>query len=175
MTIALFMMMVVLLGLVFGLSAVAAHTSDSVRPAFGWWAGVVLAAGLLGAASKSFSELPAHTVTDACSTSRQVDWEVVASDAIHVNWATVAIGVIFAVLALEIVERLEFSPRVLALLLLVMAFSSSLALVYVFLIRKLTYLVFSMTIGAGFGSLLYGAFIARGSVETDLPESAKEA
>lgn len=147
----LFFLMVAVLAILLIASAVAAHVRIGRRTA-GWWTGIVLALILLGAASDQFDPLPTrHGV--ACENPEVADWDAVMAQAVRVDWLGLAAGATLGFLAIEILSRIDLPEKVLALILLGAALCLSFTIVYVFAIRKLSYLVFSTTMGALVGIL----------------------
>jgi di/tricarboxylate transporter len=114
---------------------------------------VVIATIVLVAASGEFSELPTQP-----GYWHETDWEAVATSAIQIRWLSLTAGGVLAILAFEVFARIVYTRRLEAFLLLVLAFTSFFAFVYVYAIRTVTPYIFSMVIGGLVGALLRAAF-----------------
>ena len=157
----LFILFVVILGSVLVGSCVFAHCPPK-RYTAGWWAGVLLALVLIAYAQPHFQDLPTHTTGSGCTEATKVIWSEVVPQATNMNWTTFCIGLIIGILAFEILERLTKIPdKVMAFILLFLSFTSLGMLVYIFLIRKATYLIFSFVMGSFLSWFLHIAFISR--------------
>jgi hypothetical protein len=118
---------------------------------------------LVGIAQPLFQELPSHVVIRDCSQEETVtDWDKVCSEATQINWLIFGIGVILGLFAFEILDRIVSIPeKIIAVILLFSSFTSLFLLLYIFLIRKFTYIFFSLTMGAFLSLFLHLAFLAR--------------
>jgi|GEM_PF-5321196 len=159
MILPLFILMVAVFAVLLLASAIIAHAPIG-RHTAGWWTGIVAAIILLAASLDQFQDLPTRTASDGCTTSVVTDWDRVAADAVHLNWIGIGSGLILALLAIELLSRLELSQKVLAFVLLLVSFSCTFLLVYVFAIRKLSGLIFNLAMGGLAGSLVHMAFFS---------------
>ena len=160
MKIIFFAIMVVLLGGILGISALNAHVQPIGRKTAGWWAGIFLSIIFLVVSLDQFEKLPSRSVRGSCgSYETEIDWATVAEESIRLDIISVVIGLVLAIAAFEMLERLELSGKVAALLLLFLALTSSFALIYIFAIRKLTYYIFSLLMGGMIGFAFQRAFL----------------
>ena len=170
---ALFVFLVIVLIVVFISSAIGAHFR--LRATAGWWAGVLLSVIFLFASSASFEKIPVSSRTvsvykEGCGGGRYfshkeeregLDFSMLATQSIKLNWLALGLGLLFGFLAFEILDRIDVSDRLLSFIMLILSFSSSYSLVYVFLIRRLTYLLFSFVLGNLLSFLLHRAFFRK--------------
>jgi di/tricarboxylate transporter len=134
------------------------------RNTAGWWAGIVLALIFLSMSVDLFEEMPSKSERreKGCSyvTVQVPDWPQVFEESTRFDWVTLGLGIFFGLLSLWMLEKLELPERVVAFLILIVACMSSYLLIYVFLIRKINYLLFSFVMGTILGSFLRLAFFS---------------
>lgn len=161
----LFVLYVSVLGAVLAASAILGHARLRRRTA-GWWGGVILALILLASAQISFQELPSRTVQVASGCSNQTvtitEWDTVFAESTRIDWFALCAGAVLALIAFELLERVAVIPeKVLAFIVLLLSFSSLFLLVYIFLLRKLSYIFFSATMGLLLSVSIHRAFVSK--------------
>jgi len=157
MTGLIFFLFVLVLIAALGFSGLIAHTR--LQLSAGWWAGIMLALLVVGSQHSEFQSLPTYIDSSGCTRETRTDWGSIAEHAVEINWYVLFVGLIGGIIFLEVLERvLDVPNRLLAFLLLFVAFTSLGSLLYIFLIRKLSYLVFSFVMGSTLGGLLRKAF-----------------
>jgi len=164
-----FIFFLILLSFLFAVLIISGVYSNNQknRVTFGWWAGIVLSLILLGASAQFFEPLPEkiHYRYIACVNKyvedhRTTDWGKVCENATQINWYSLLIGFFVGFSALDILMRLNFSEKQIAMLMFLLSLSSSYLFIYIFTIRKLTYIFFSFFLGIIFSSFVYFAFFS---------------
>lgn len=157
----MFYLFVTVIGLILLSTAYVAHFTTS-RHGSAWWAGVILSCIWLASASSSFQPLPRIS-----RTSNDIDWQSIYQHSIQLDWISLAVGILLSFLILEILYRIETPEhvvefnRVVALIILLLAFASLSLTFYIFFFRRFNYVYFSGLLGMIEGILLYVAFRGR--------------
>jgi hypothetical protein len=165
----LFCAFVGVVGIGFLVSGIFAHTTH-LRTAAGWWAGVIISITLFILAQPLFESLPqkvfAATEQSACGAYyttqvKQTDWDTVASEAVQVNIPLVFVGFVLCLLGIEVLKNwIDIPEKFLAFVFLALACMSLSVLLYVFLIRKFSYFIFSAVLGMIIGIPIHIAFFS---------------
>ena len=175
MTWLFFCAFIVVLGFILLTAGILAHAirwrgAARWRTAAGWWTGVLISITLFLVAQPFFQSLPERVVKvsqqSGCDTHyvdvTETDWDTFAGEVVQVDLAFVVVGFFLCLLALEILQWWAPVPeKLLAFIFLALACASLSTLLYVFLIRKLCYLIFSFVLGAVIAVPLHIAFRAK--------------
>ncbi len=156
----MFFVFVGFIGLILLSTAYVAHFTTS-RHGSAWWAGVIMACIWLASIAGEFQGLPTFGYSD------EIDWNSIYRSSIRLDWMALAVGIALSCIILEILYRIETPDnviefnRALALIILLLAFSSVTLTFYIFFFRRMNYIFFSGLLGMIEGILLYVAFRGR--------------
>ncbi len=165
----LFILLIIILFTIFIISSFIAHIQPG-RRTIGWWAGILLFLITTASISSEFQPLPkvSEMVSNnfGCSSKVELvtDWDKVTNEATQINWVTFIISLVIIIIIFEVLDVLVLPERLIIFIMLLLAFSTTFFVLYLFLLRKYSYIIFSTVLGGLLGSFIHSAFIAEGKI-----------
>ncbi len=156
----LYVLFLIIASMVLMLSFVASH-GKSKRTAAGWWAGIILTLVIFAAFHSSFQVLPVIP-----SQNNEIDWNTLITNTVNVKWSIFCLGIFLGLLVFFVIERIPVVPdKIIAFISMFLSFTSLSTILYIFLIRNESNILFSFVMGSFLGWLLHVAFVSNFEID----------